>query len=80
MEERREALQVLRHRPANTYYQREADALSPGGRFAALEPRLTELPAPSWSFDPSGDEPPHDGRGEGNVLAYRIHGDEHDPA
>ena len=79
--ERRLAVQALRAE-TSTYHGREAEALSPGGRFAALEPRLTEaeLPGPSWAFDPSGDEPPHDGRGEGNVLAYRIHGDEHDPA
>jgi len=76
--ERREALKPFR--AAQTYHEREAEALGPGGRFAALEPRLTELPAPSWAFDPSGIEPPVDGRGEGSVLAYGIHGDDHDPA
>ena len=60
----------------STYHSRQEETLSPGGRFAQQEPRLTELPGPSWAFDPRGPEPPIDGRGDGPVLGYRIAGDE----
>jgi hypothetical protein len=65
MEERREALQVLRQGPANTYYQREAQALEAGGRFAAQEPRVGwhGQPGPEWSDQCVGVEPPVPGDG-----------------
>lgn len=75
--ERRAAVQALRAE-TSTYHGREAEALSPGGRFSAESPRVgwDGQPPATWSDDPSGAEPPHDGRGEGNVLGFRIHGDD----
>jgi hypothetical protein len=71
---RREALKSVRE--TSTYYDRQEEALSPGGRFAALEPRLTdaELPAPVWAPDLLGVEPPADRREDGpRINGFPLH-------
>jgi hypothetical protein len=81
--ERREAVKAFRAAAqTSTYHSRQEEALAPGGRFAAEAPRVDwkGQPPATWSEDPSGIEPPVDGRGEGSILGYRIHGDGHDPA
>ena len=73
--ERREAVKAFRG-AAQTYHEREAETLGPGGRFAALEPRLTdaELPAPVWAPDPTGVEPPADRREDGpRINGFPLH-------
>lgn len=67
---RREALKAVRE--TSTYYDRQNEAEGAEGRFAALEPRLTELPAPVWADDPSGVEPPINQTGNGPTLNYPI--------
>ncbi len=87
MEERRTAVKAYRsakREPVSYHQIGIADAVAEAGgqgRFARVTPVAVTgaspslgLASPSWSRDPTGTEPPHDGREEGSVYGLDVSG------